>query len=113
MILYYLNKDILLDVEGYIDNISYNIVTLTISLNYEEDIFDLNNLYSSKKGDLGDIFILDGETRFSQKLIRCTCLGFLVKDGYHEIRITCDLHIFGEFIELERIYRDMKIDLIL
>jgi hypothetical protein len=107
--LYYLNLDILLDVTETF--ITYSITYKNVDLLVRMDIDSIKFWEGSK--ELGDLFIVDDNPDFSHKLSGCTYMGFNKENNHCDIKIACWDYSIGRFGELEHIYRDRKINLLL
>jgi hypothetical protein len=111
MILYYLERDLLLDLTGTFNmSVAGRNLNTILTINSNIDLFGIG-LEESKY--LGDLFIVNEDPNFSRRFIRSRCLEFSKSDSGYVIRITGEFLIIGKFLELEHIYRDRKISLIL
>jgi hypothetical protein len=114
MILYYQDKDLLLDVVGSIIKsvitapiykVKNGGIELSIIVNIKDMSFINLNLI--------DLFIVYEDPDLSIKMISCNFSLTSNDDDYYTVGIICKDHFIGRFKELEHIYRDRKIDLIL
>jgi hypothetical protein len=106
--LYYLEKDLLLDVDDALisESIHHNNIYLHLRMDSDFLVGNIRNL--------GDLFIVDDNPYLTQKIYDCTYGGFGRYDKYYIIKICCSRRCYGDhYDELKHIYRDMKLDLIL